>query len=40
MIKFSELSWPLKVGVVGGWVSILLNGLYLVVGLVLGFVGV
>lgn len=38
-MKWKELSWPLKVGVVGGWISVVYLGAAFIIGFVLGFLG-
>ena len=30
--EFKSLSWPLKVGIVGGWISIIMNLLAFMIG--------
>lgn len=39
-IKFKELSWPIKVAVVGFWVGAIWNSLWFIVGFTIGMVEV
>ena len=40
MIKFSDLSWPLKVAVVGGWVTVIVYSLSLTIGFIEGIMSI
>lgn len=35
-VSFKDLSWPCKVGVIGGWVCILVYLIYFIIGIVIG----
>ena len=37
MIKFSELSWPVRIGVIGGWIVTVIYALTFVIGFIEGF---
>lgn len=39
-MKFKELSWPCKVGIIGGWVILVYFALAFLSGLILAFVNV
>jgi len=39
-IRFSELSSSLKVAIIGGWISITVNGIFFLVGFIQGLMGV
>jgi len=37
--KFKDLSWPLKIGVIGGWIAIVVYALSFILGFFEGLVG-
>ena len=39
-VKFKDLSWPIKVGVIGSWLLILAYGFAFMIGFILGIMGV
>ena len=40
MIKFSELSIPCKIGIIGGWVALIFSGLSFIAGFIAGVLGI
>ena len=39
MIRYKELSWPLKAAVIGGWVVLAEWAIAILIGFVIGFTG-
>jgi len=39
MITWKDLSWQLKVAIVGGWVTVLIYSIYTIVGFIYGVTG-
>lgn len=36
-MRYKDLSWPLKVGVTGGWISLILYAVSFITGFISGF---
>ncbi len=40
MIKFKELSWPNRIAIIGGWISVIVFSLSFVIGFIEGLLSV